>query len=67
MKNSEDKILYLCDRKKDCKYSSSCGNECNHTLDPKHALNGVCDNPDQDERFKWEFKSWIEQEVENEN
>ena len=30
--------LYVCDRKKDCCWSSRCGVECNHTEDKRHAL-----------------------------
>ena len=35
------KVVYLCDRKKECRDSLSCGNDCMHTLDISHAANFV--------------------------
>lgn len=51
-------IAYICDKKnKRCANSLGCGNYspdqnlCNHTLDPKHALNGITTDPKHDNRF----------------
>ena len=45
-------IAYLCDKKKDCAGSPSCGSYCNHTLDVSHAVNGPCADPRGNDRFK---------------
>ena len=45
-------IAYLCDKKKDCAGSPSCGSLCNHTLDVSHAVNGPCADPRGNDRFK---------------
>ena len=47
-------VTYLCDRKQKCK--EHCLNDdnypCRHTLDPEHALNGICKDPQRHpERF----------------
>lgn len=52
-------IVYVCDKKKKCANTLGCGSPeknnqgiyCNHTLDPNHAKNGVCDNPEESDRF----------------
>ena len=54
------KIAYLCNKQKDCKDSRSCGTLCNHTLDATYALNGICLDPESDDRFEKEMGSWIE-------
>ena len=45
-------IAYLCDKKKDCADSPSCGSDCNHTLDVSHAVNGPCKDPRGNDRFR---------------
>lgn len=34
-----DRYLYLCNQKRSCKGSPSCGEACTHTLDEKFAKN----------------------------
>jgi len=50
------RILYLCNRKKRCGGTRYCGGEyCNHTEDENYALNGPCNDPENNERFmRWE-------------
>lgn len=45
------KIAYICNKTKECRESRSCGRICNHTLDGKYALNGICLDPEHDDRF----------------
>ena len=40
------KILYICNGKKECAGSPSCGYDCFHTADPKYALLGECKDPE---------------------
>lgn len=48
-----NEVMYLCDRKKECNKSITCGGEyCSHTYDPEHARNGATDHPELDERFQ---------------
>ena len=55
-------IAYICDRKKSCRFSISCGKPCTHTLDPEHAANGPTRDPANDNRFRelkdsyWEIR-----------
>ena len=42
-----NEVIYLCDRKKECNKSITCGGEyCNHTYDPEHAKNRTTDHPE---------------------
>ena len=50
------KILYLCDRAKECAEYGSCNSDmpvrCKRTPDPAHAKNGACRDPqNHPERF----------------
>lgn len=47
------KVFYICDRKNKCYWSPICGTEggCNHTSNPKHAKNGITEDPENDDRF----------------
>lgn len=46
-------IAYLCDKKKKCADSATCGGDyCNRTFEPEHALNGICEDPEHDKRFR---------------
>lgn len=54
------KIAYLCDKKKECNESRSCGTICNHTTDGAHAVNGICLDPEHNDRFEREMGAWIE-------
>lgn len=54
------KIAYICDKKKDCSESRSCGTLCNHTTDGAHAVNGICLDPEHNDRFELEMGAWIE-------
>lgn len=55
------KIAYICDKKKRCSKSRGCGgNYCNHTLEPEHALNGICEDPENDERFDRDGEFYVE-------
>lgn len=36
---TEEFIMFLCNKKKPCKYSPSCGKWCNHTTDWRFAKN----------------------------
>lgn len=54
------KILYLCDRKKDCADVEHC-NVCHHTFDEKHALRGIPKDKDElIERFILIDDVWYE-------
>ena len=48
-------VIYICDKKKDCADPNKfipCY-PCQHTTDPEHALNGVCEDPwNYPERFE---------------
>lgn len=48
------KIAYLCDQCRRCSGYKSCGNECTHTFDEFHTLNGIIHNVDEleTERFR---------------
>lgn len=55
--------FYICDKKKPCSICNpNCVNDnCNHTADPEHALNGICLAPEHDDRFiLTEFGDWWE-------
>lgn len=43
----ESKIFYICDKKKNCNKSASCGKYCNHTSDSEHAKNGEIHTPSE--------------------
>lgn len=43
----ESKIFYICDKKKNCNKSASCGKYCNHTSDTDHAKNGAIFTPSE--------------------
>lgn len=45
-------VFYLCDRRKSCSGSFSCGTQCKHTIDIEHAVNGPCTSPEGNDRFK---------------
>lgn len=47
------KVFYICDRKNKCYWSPICGTKegCNHTSNPKHAKNGITEDPENDDRF----------------
>ena len=48
------KVFYICDRKNNkCYWSPICGTKegCNHTANPKHAKNGITEDPENDDRF----------------
>lgn len=46
------KTLYLCDRREQCRESKSCGDPCELTGNPEHAINGGCEDPENHpERF----------------
>lgn len=36
-KESNTRVVFICDRKAECKNSIYCGKECKHTFDLKHA------------------------------
>lgn len=40
-KKKEKKYMFLCDRKRDCCKSPTCGTTCRHTADYKHYKNEV--------------------------
>ena len=67
------RIAYLCNKQKSCKNSPGCyrpGTDktitCNHTLDPRFALNGPCDDPEHSDRFECFGDFWQEKEIESE-
>ncbi len=45
------KVFYLCDGKGCDRRDEFCMNECRHTSDKTHALNGPCANPEENPRF----------------
>ena len=40
-KGKPPKIIYLCDRKKECNKHGACGQDCKHTTDIRHAVNFI--------------------------
>lgn len=56
-------VVYICDRKKPCNSSPSCGHLCTHTEDPAHARNGVTFDAENDSRFEEYNRYWWEKEV----
>ena len=40
-KGNPPKIIYLCDRKKECNKHTDCGQLCKHTADIMHAVNFI--------------------------
>lgn len=59
--DNEEKVMYLCDKKKECAKSPGCGGEyCHHTFDVAHALHGPCDNPEKSGRFHLFRDVWVE-------
>ena len=59
-------IFYLCNQKKECRYSVSCGDLCFHTSDPEYALNGPTTDPQTDPRFKKDDSFYVEKRMEDE-
>lgn len=60
------KTIYICDRKKLCNTSPSCGGSCTHTADPTHALNGITFDAENDPRFEdVNNRYWWEKEADN--
>ena len=57
------KVIYICDRKKPCNTSPSCGHLCTHTADPAHARYGVTFDAENDSRFEEDNRYWWEKEV----
>ena len=61
LRMAEEKVMYLCDKKKECSNSTTCGGEyCHHTFDVTHALHGPCDNPEKSGRFHLCRDVWVE-------
>ena len=40
-KGNPPKIIYLCDREKECNKHMACGRDCKHTTDIRHAVNFI--------------------------
>ena len=40
-KGKPPKIIYLCDREKECNKHGACGQDCKHTTDIRHAVNFI--------------------------
>ena len=58
------KVAYICDRKRKCRSSKSCGTYCKHTLQPEHAKYGICVAPTLSPRFE-KIDNGVYQEREN--
>ena len=59
------KVIYICDQKRPCNTSTSCGQLCRHTEDPTHAKNGITFDAESDPRFEdVNNRYWWEKEVE---
>ena len=62
-------IAYICDRKKDCNTSSSCGKECVRTCDISHSANYWLVPDIEDLRKNFDVsgygtnEKWIERDV----
>lgn len=41
------KIAYICDQTRPCSMYKYCGEDCNHTFDEFHTMNGVIHNIDE--------------------
>lgn len=41
------KIAYICDQSRHCNMYGACGNECTHTFDEFHTVNGIIHNVDE--------------------
>lgn len=59
--------VYICDRKKECRNSGSCGDFCFRTFDPEHALNGPTMDPRTDSRFEKDGSFYVEKRTEDEH
>lgn len=60
MDKNERKIMFVCDRGKECKNDFNCGRTCRHTGDQDHALYPVHNNFLRDEHDK---NLWWEAEI----
>ena len=61
-KGNQPKIVYLCDREKECNKHGACGQCCKHTTDIRHAVNFI-DSGDGihfEERPERKTGRWIE-------
>lgn len=57
-------VVYICDRKKPCNSSPSCGCQCRYTADPAYAKNGPTFDAENDPRFEdLDGRYWWEKEV----
>mgnify|MGYP006916059287 CR=1 FL=1 len=60
------KFLFICDRQKNCRFSSDCGTNCTHTTDIDHAKNDIPDSlREMEKRFVRDAKhpdTWWEVE-----
>lgn len=48
----EEKIAYLCDRKRHCNSSRFCSSHCRHTFDEFHAKHGINSFHNKEKKFK---------------
>lgn len=59
MSKEERKIMFVCDRHRECSKDPNCGLSCRHTADSDHALYPVHNNFLRDEHDKnlwWEVE-----------
>ena len=57
---NERKVMFVCDKTKECCTSPNCGTFCRHTANPDHALYPVHNNFLRDEHDKnlwWEVEA----------
>lgn len=71
LKKRGERIYYVCDRKRKCHNSVSCGSQCTHTSIPEHAYFGKCkDFEDLLSRFTYydcdihnDTPLWVEEDI----
>ena len=59
MSENERKVMFVCNKKKECKYDLNCGRTCRHTADLKYALYSVHKNflrSEHDKNLWWEVE-----------